>query len=185
MKKKIFVVLLIALLSVFCIACGSKSTSKSDTSSKDSDTTSSEQASNDSDSTSTSDEATTDEGDSEDPANADQTEDNSSSSTSAVKAKYVGTWKLKGILYSDGSIVSDGAGSAKYVIKSDGTYTETGKDADGNTISDSGSWSLNSKNKLVAGSATMGINSKGYMLKYTGQRDGKGNKLNYAFKKAK
>lgn len=181
MKKKLFVVMMIGLLAVFCFACGNKTTSKSDSSKSDS--TKTEQAKDDSSST---DEKTTEDSKSADvdPGDADTTDSTSANNTAAqMKTKFIGTWQLKGILNSDGSF--SGAGTCKYVIKSDGTYTCKGETGDGTAINESGSWSLNSDKKLVEGKYTMGINGDGYMLKYTGERDGKGNKLNYAFKKDK
>jgi hypothetical protein len=181
MKNKLFVILVICLFGAFCFACSYMNFSKND--STKSKTTKTEQAK---DNSSSSDEKTSKDSKSADvdPGDADTTDSTSANNTAAqMKAKFIGTWELKGILYSDGSFSK--AGTCKYVIKADGTYTCKGETAGGSAINESGSWSLNSDKKLVTGKNTMGINGDGYMLKYTGERDGKGNKLNYAFEKDK
>lgn len=180
MKKKVFVIFMICLMVAFCFACGSKSSTKDkDSSGSKSDT---EQAqSGDSDSSDST--AKTDEGDSGDPANEDTTAATTENKTDAQASKmFIGTWKMKGLLDSDGSITD--AGSCKYIINKDGSYTAKGT-IDGKDIAESGTWTLGDKKKLVAGDQTLGINSDGYMLRYSGERNGKGYKLYYAFKKSK
>jgi hypothetical protein len=87
---------------------------------------------------------------SEDPVNVDPTAETSAANTaSQMKKRYIGTWMLKGVLNSDGSIAA--SGSCKYVFRSDGSYTCSGKTAEGSAINESGSWSLNSDKKLVTG----------------------------------
>ena len=85
---------------------------------------------------------------------------------------------------SDGSIDGEGV-SGKYVIKSNGDYIADVTYADGSTDKGSGKWSVNGDKKLVAGSAVMGLDKESRLLKDSGERDGKGNRLFYAFVKGK
>lgn len=119
------------------------------------------------------------------PGNADPTGSVAKDKTAdEMESLYVGTWTIKGILLSDGSIDSEGV-SGKYEIKSNGEYTADVTYADGSTDKGSGKWSVNSDKKLVAGSSEMGLDSSSRLLKYSGERDGKGNRLYYAFVKGK
>ena len=117
----------------------------------------------------------------EDPANIDTTDAVSeANSEDEMKQKYIGTWKMVGLLFWEGS--TENAGKCTIKVNEDGTYTMKGT-IEGESVDRSGNWSLNSKKKLVLGDDKLGINEDGYLLLYSGQRDGKGNKLNYAFKK--
>ncbi len=119
---------------------------------------------------------------SEDPADVDTTADTAEGkSDDQMKKKYQGTWKLAGILYSDGS--TEKAGTCTIKVNSDGSYTMKGT-LSGKQVDQSGSWSLTDSKKLKLSDDELGIDSDGNLLKYTGQRDGKGYKLNYAFKRS-
>lgn len=119
------------------------------------------------------------------PGNADPTGSVAKDKSSdEMESLYVGTWTIKGVLLSDGSIDGEGV-SGNFVIKSDGSYTADVTYADGSTDKGSGKWSVNSDKKLVAGSAVMGLDSQSRLLKDSGERDGKGNRLYYAFVKGK
>ena len=54
----------------------------------------------------------------------------------------------------------------------------------GKKIKEEGTWKLNANKQIVAGDYTMGIDDSGYLLKDTGERDGKGRKMKYAFAKS-
>ena len=124
-----------------------------------------------------------DEGDPEDPANADPTDDVTlSEDASEMERRYTGVWTFCGIRYWEGSFDESVTGTSVYRIYGDGTYEAEG-DENGTVLDEKGTWTLNEKNKLVAGDAVMGIDSEGYLLKSTGERDGKGRKLNYAYRK--
>ena len=70
------------------------------------------------------------------------------------------------------------------MINADKTYTAKGVDINGEKINESGKWKLNGNKQLVCGNYTLGIDDSGYLLKDTGERDGKGRKIKYAFSKA-
>ena len=59
-----------------------------------------------------------------------------------------------------------------------------GVDVNGKKIKEEGTWKLNANKQIVAGDYTMGIDDSGYLLKDTGERDGKGRKMKYAFAKS-
>lgn len=196
MKKKG----LIALIVVLCIALAaglyiiikdelnssnSSSSNKSTVSeesqdTEDADTTtedsSSEESSDSSESSSSSSDI-----DASDPGNYDPTDSTKNTKASKLKKKAIGTWVQSGIQYSDGSTEGDGS-SCTYVIKSDGTYTANGKTTAGKAYNTNGKWSVKN-GKIVLGSTSLGFNSSGQLLKYTGTRDGKGYKLFYVYNK--
>ncbi|MGN1382450.1 MAG: hypothetical protein ACI4W2_06485 [Eubacterium sp.] len=201
MKKKILAVLLIAGL-IFMYGCGSsggntKSSSKSGKSAKQSESTQSksgsssgssasnsknENGSSSSDSSSSSSEQSG-ENDPGDAGNNDPTKETAQNNTvQQMKEKYIGSWEEKGLLMSDGSIDDSDGSSGSLTVKSDGTYTMSLTDSNGKTTETSGKWSINSDKKLVVGSCTMGIDDNGYLLRDSGQRDGKGFHMYYAFK---
>lgn len=158
--------------------------SSSDTSdSSDSSEASDESTDSDTD-TSTSDSSDNNSSSSDDPANYDPTENASSNSTiSAVKKKAIGTWTRTGIRYSDGSVQGDDT-SCVYKLKSDGTYTANGKNANGKSYNTNGTWKVNSKKKIVlSNNVKLAFNDNGELLEYTGYRDGKGNRLYYVYTK--
>ena len=124
------------------------------------------------------------EGDSEDPANADGTIETGQNATAEeMIRRYVGTWVEQGVIQSDGNLDSSSGSSCTYVIKSDKTYTAKGVDINGQKINEKGKWKLNENKQLVCGKYTLGIDDSGYLLKDTGERDGKGRKIKYAFAK--
>ncbi len=201
MKKKILAVVLIAGL-IFMYGCGSsggnsKSSSKSGRSSKQTESTqkksdnnsSSSSAKNGTGSSSSDDSASASsseqsgENDPGDAGNNDPTKETAQNNTvQQMKQKYIGSWEEKGLLMSDGSIDDSDGSSGTLTVKSDGTYTMSLTDSNGKTTETSGNWSINSDKKLVVGSYTMGIDDNGYLLRDSGQRDGKGFHLYYAFK---
>lgn len=124
------------------------------------------------------------EGDEDDPVNDDSTKDTGKSATTdAMTKRYVGTWEQQGVLQGDGNLDTSTGSSCTYVFNADYTYTAKGKDINGKTINENGTWKLNANKQIVAGGYTMGIDESGYMLKDTGERDGKGRKMRYAFSK--
>ena len=121
----------------------------------------------------------------EDPANADGTIETGQNATAEEMIKrYVGKWVLQGIIQSDGNLDTSSGAKCTYVINSDKTYTAKGKDVNGKKIDEKGKWKLNENKQLVCGKSTLGIDDSGYLLKDTGERDGKGRKIKYAFSKA-
>ena len=88
-----------------------------------------------------------------------------------------------GLIQSDGNLDTSTGSHCTYVFSSDHTYTARGVDVNGNKIKENGTWELNSDKQIVAGKYTMGIDESGYLLKDTGERDGKGRKMKYAFSK--
>ncbi|MFC2661744.1 MAG: hypothetical protein ACFNYI_01225 [Eubacterium sp.] len=198
MKKKILAVVLIAGL-IFMYGCGSsggnsKSSSKSGRSSKQTESaqkksdssSASSSANNGSGSSSDSTTSSSDQSGENDPGDAgnnDPTKETAQNNTvQQMKQKYIGSWEEKGLLMSDGSIDDSDGSSGTLTVKDDGTYTMSLTDSDGKTTQTSGNWSINSDKKLVVGSYTMGIDDNGYLLRDSGQRDGKGFHLYYAFK---
>ncbi|MCH4006811.1 MAG: copper resistance protein NlpE [Eubacterium sp.] len=195
MKKKILAVVLIAGL-IFMYGCGSsggnsKSSSKSGRSSKQTESaqkksdsnSASSSAKNGSDSSTSSTSEQSGENDPGDAGNNDPTKETAQNNTvQQMKQKYIGSWEEKGLLMSDGSIDDSDGSSGTLTVKDDGTYTMSLTDSDGKTTETSGNWSINSDKKLVVGSYTMGIDDNGYLLRDSGQRDGKGFRLYYAFK---
>lgn len=124
------------------------------------------------------------EGDPEDPANADSTAAYGSKRTQEqMKSEFIGKWELQGVLINSGDLDPTTGATGKYVIKADGTYTSSGTDANGNSMKGKGRWILNENNQLVAGDDTLGIDESGYLLRDTGERDGKGRKMKYAYAK--
>ena len=120
----------------------------------------------------------------DDPANADSTkETGQNSSVDAMTKRYVGRWEQQGLIQSDGNLDTSTGSHCTYVFSSDHTYTARGVDVNGNKIKENGTWELNSDKQIVAGKYTMGIDESGYLLKDTGERDGKGRKMKYAFSK--
>lgn len=200
MKKKIIAMVLIAGL-IFAYGCGSSgnnsgSSSKKSTkaksqteetqksSSSDSSSESSGSSGSQSSSQSSSDTQQSGENDPGDAGNNDPTAETAKNNTvQQMKDKYVGSWTQKGLLMSDGSIDDSDGSTGSLTVRSDGTYTLSLKDSDGKTTETSGKWSVNSDKKLVVGSYTMGIDDNGYLLRDSGQRDGKGFHLYYAMKK--
>ena len=195
MKKKILAVVLIAGL-IFMYGCGSsggnsKNSSKSGRSSKQTESaqkksdssSASSSAKNGSDSSTSSTSEQSGENDLGDAGNNDPTKETAQNNTvQQMKQKYIGSWEEKGLLMSDGSIDDSDGSSGTLTVKDDGTYTMSLTDSDGKTTETSGNWSINSDKKLVVGSYTMGIDDNGYLLRDSGQRDGKGFRLYYAFK---
>ena len=124
------------------------------------------------------------EGDEDDPENYDSTEDTGKDSTiDAMTKRYIGTWEQQGILQGGGDLDTSTGSYCTYIFNSDYSYTAKGKDMNGKKINEEGTWKLNDKKQIVAGDFTMGIDDSGYLLKDTGQRDGKGRKMKYAFAK--
>ncbi len=124
------------------------------------------------------------EGDEDDPVNDDSTKETGKNSTSdAMLQRYTGTWELQGILQGGGDLDTSTGAYCTYVFNPDYSYTAKGEDISGNKIDEKGTWMLNSNKQIVAGKYTMGIDESGYMLKDTGERDGKGRKMKYAFAK--
>ena len=124
-----------------------------------------------------------DEEEDEDPANADPTigGDDDQATDDDLQRRYVGTWTLKGLEFRDGSF--EDAGKCTVEIMRDGTYTMKGK-LDGEKVDRKGTWTINEKKKLVMDEKDkLGVNDEGYLLMYSGQRDGKGSKLYYAFQR--
>jgi hypothetical protein len=195
MKKKILAVVLIAGL-IFMYGCGSsggnsKNSSKSGRSSKQTESaqkksdssSASSSAKNGSDSSTSSTSEQSGENDPGDAGNNDPTKETAQNNTvQQMKQKYIGSWEEKGLLMSDGSIDDSDGSSGTLTVKDDGTYTMSLTDSDGKPTETSGNWSINSDKKLVVGSYTMGIDDNGYLLRDSGQRDGKGFRLYYAFK---
>lgn len=205
MRKKLFIVaLVLAVIAAFTAGCGKTdktSSSSSGTSSVSSESVQSESA--DSESEKSADqksetgesEGPKDGGGSqvveppeksaptaEDPGNNDPTETVSKTHTaSQMEKKYIGTWVQKGILQSDGSIANDNTKST-LTVKEDGTYKLSLTDPSGTSVKE-GKWSLNGDKKLVAGDYKLGIDEKGYLLRNSGQRDGKGFWMQYAYVK--
>jgi hypothetical protein len=101
-----------------------------------------------------------------------------------MEKRYIGTWEEQGILSPGGEIEPPRSSYCTYVIKANKTYTAKGVDENGKKINESGKWKLNSNKQLVCGKYTLGIDSSGYLLKDTGERDGKGRKIKYAFAKS-
>lgn len=124
------------------------------------------------------------EGDEDDPENYDSTEDTGKDSTTdAMIERYTGTWEQQGILQGGGDLDTTTGSYCTYIFNSDFSYTARGKDINGKKINEEGTWMLNAKKQIVAGDYTMGIDDSGYLLKDTGERDGKGRKMKYAFAK--
>ena len=124
------------------------------------------------------------EGDEDDPENYDSTADTGKkSSTDAMMQRYIGTWEEQGILQGSGDLDTSTGSTCTYIFNSDFSYTAKGKDINGKKIDEKGTWKLNANKQIVAGSYTMGIDDSGYLLKDTGERDGKGRKMKYAFAK--
>ena len=124
------------------------------------------------------------EGDEDDPENYDSTvETGKKASTEAMMQRYIGTWEQQGILLGGGDLSTSDGSTCTYIFNSDFSYTAKGKDINGKKIDESGTWKLNANKQIVAGSSTMGIDESGYLLKDTGERDGKGRKMKYAFAK--
>lgn len=124
------------------------------------------------------------EGDAEDPANADATTETGQNATvDDMTKRYIGRWEQQGIIQSDGNLDTSSGSHCTYVINADQTYTAKGVDANGNKIDEKGKWKLNANKQLVCGKYTLGIDDSGYLLKDTGERDGKGRKMKYAFSK--
>ena len=122
--------------------------------------------------------------DDEDPVNADSTKETGQNATvDEMTKRYIGRWEQQGIIQSDGNLDTSNGSHCTYVFNSDYTYTARGKDASGKKIKEDGTWTLNSNKQIVAGKYTMGIDESGYLLKDTGERDGKGRKMKYAFSK--
>lgn len=122
--------------------------------------------------------------DEDDPMNADSTKETGQNSTvDAMTKRYVGKWEQQGIIMSDGNLDTTSGSYCTYVFNADKTYTAKGEDAGGNKINEKGTWKLNANKQIVAGDYTMGIDESGYLLKDTGERDGKGRKMKYAFSK--
>lgn len=120
----------------------------------------------------------------DDPANADSTAETGQNSTvDAMTKRYVGRWEQQGLIQSDGNLDTSTGSHCTYVFSSDHTYTARGVDVNGEKIKENGTWELNSNKQIVAGKYTMGIDESGYLLKDTGERDGKGRKMKYAFSK--
>ena len=69
-----------------------------------------------------------------------------------------------------------------FTFEEDGTYTFVDK-TEGNEKEESGNWAVNSSNQLVIREFTLTISEEGYLLWDSGERDGKGRRLYYAFKK--
>ena len=123
--------------------------------------------------------------DDDDPANADTTADTGkNASVEDMTQRYIGKWEQQGIIQSDGNLDSSSGSYCTYVINADKTYTAKGVDINGEKINESGKWKLNGNKQLVCGNYTLGIDDSGYLLKDTGERDGKGRKIKYAFSKA-
>ena len=124
------------------------------------------------------------EGDEDDPENYDSTEETGrDATTDAMMQRYIGTWEQQGILQGGGEIDVSSDSYCTYIFNSDFTYTAKGKDVNGKKINEDGTWKLNANKQIVAGGYTMGIDDSGYLLKDTGERDGKGRKMKYAFAK--
>ena len=124
------------------------------------------------------------EGDEDDPENYDSTEDTGKNATTeAMIQRYIGTWEQQGILQGGGDLDTTTGSYCTYIFNSDFSYTAKGKDVNGKKINEDGTWKLNANKQIVAGSYTMGIDDSGYLLKDTGERDGKGRKMKYAFAK--
>lgn len=120
--------------------------------------------------------------DADDPANADSTAETGKNATKEQMIQtYIGRWEQQGVIQSDGNIDDSTGSRCTYVINADKTYTAKGRDVNGNKIDEKGTWSLNSNKQLVCGDYTLGIDESGYLLKDTGERDGKGRKIKYAF----
>ena len=117
-------------------------------------------------------------------ANYDSTEDTGKNATTeAMIQRYIGTWEQQGILQGGGDLDTTTGSYCTYIFNSDFSYTAKGKDVNGKKINEDGTWKLNANKQIVAGSYTMGIDDSGYLLKDTGERDGKGRKMKYAFAK--
>lgn len=184
MKKKLLA-LVLAVALIFMYGCGTEQNSNSVKKSKKSTRTEQRKKSTSKKKSDTSKKKSeSGENDPDDPANNDPTADTSKkNTTSQMEKKYIGTWEQQGLLMSDGSLDNSDGSTGTIVIKSDGTYRVNIKDMNGKATKESGKWSLNSKKKVVLGSLIMGINDDGYLLRYSGERDGKGFRLYYAFKK--
>lgn len=191
MKKRVLVLILTAALMVSAAACGSskKGTSEGKKSGKTTEQKKTEekseaeqQAAKKAQEEKEQEQAKN--ADPEDPAASSGTMQNhSSEKESKVKARYVGTWVMKGILMRDGSLEGTGGVSGKYVIREDGTYTSSMTNPEGGKTSAGGNWSLNSSKDLSA-DTVLGISENGkYLLRDSGQRDGKGFRMYYAYVK--
>ncbi|MDD6154126.1 MAG: lipocalin family protein [Eubacteriales bacterium] len=119
--------------------------------------------------------------DAQDPGDYDPTDVSKNAEPSKLEKDAIGTWSLQGIRYSDGSLQSDGT-SCTYTINSDGTYTANGKNAKGKSFNTNGKWKVKN-GKVVLGSDKLGFDDDGELLKFTGDRDGKGYKLFYVYTK--
>ena len=122
--------------------------------------------------------------DPEDPANSVPTSGIPDLPKDEAQAAYIGVWKLTGILFSDGSVIADGS-KGRYRIRQDGTYLLTGEKADTGPFTENGQWAMSEENVLLAGEAELLLDKEGRLLKYTGQRDGKGHRLYYVYRKIK
>ena len=123
-------------------------------------------------------------GDADDPANADSTAETGKNETvDDMTKRYIGRWEQQGVIQSDGNLDTSSGSHCTYVINADKTYTAKGVDVSGSKINEKGTWKLNANKQLVCGKYTLGLDESGYLLKDTGERDGKGRKLKYAFSK--
>lgn len=191
MKKRVLVLLLAAAMVVSATACGSSksgSSGEKDTQKKTEQKKTDEKSEAEQQAAKKAQEEKEQEqakkADAEDPAaSSGAMQNHSDEKTSKVKAKYVGTWVMKGILLRDGSLDSTGGVSGKYVIREDGTYTSSMTNPEGGKTSAGGNWSLNDSKNLSA-DTVLGISENGkYLLRDSGQRDGKGFRMYYAYVK--
>lgn len=189
MKKRVLVLILTAALMVSAAACGSskKGTSEGKKSGKTTEQKKTEEKSEAEQQAAKKAQEEKEQAknaDPEDPAaSSGAMQNHSSEKESKVKARYVGTWVMKGILMRDGSLEGTGGVSGKYVIREDGTYTSSMTNPEGGKTSAGGNWSLNSSKDLSA-DTVLGISENGkYLLRDSGQRDGKGFRMYYAYAK--
>lgn len=189
MKKRVLVLILTAALMVSAAACGSSKKGASE-GKKSGKTTEQKKTEEKSEAEQQAAKKAQEEkeqaknADPEDPAaSSGAMQNHSSEKESKVKARYVGTWVMKGILMRDGSLEGTGGVSGKYVIREDGTYTSSMTNPEGGKTSAGGNWSLNSSKDLSA-DTVLGISENGkYLLRDSGQRDGKGFRMYYAYAK--
>ncbi len=174
MKKKLFTLLLAGALTVCLCACGG---GQEQTQEEPQQTAQTEQPQEEE----PAEEAP--ETDPEDPGNTDPTASTADMEKEEAQARYIGMWKLSGFLMSDGSLDMTGCGEEVYRIDGDGNYTLEGTSPEGDEIEEAGTWSLDETNHIVMGNVVMGFNEDGYLLKDSGERDGKGFKLHYAYSK--
>ena len=189
MKKRVLVLILTAALMVSAAACGSSKKGASE-GKKSGKTTEQKKTEEKSEAEQQAAKKAQEEkeqaknADPEDPAaSSGAMQNHSSEKESKMKARYVGTWVMKGILMRDGSLEGTGGVSGKYVIREDGTYTSSMTNPEGGQTSAGGNWSLNSSKDLSA-DTVLGISENGkYLLRDSGQRDGKGFRMYYAYAK--